>query len=80
MNNGFLQVPDVTSVTSLALFPLLGGTEPSLLLDGCSDGSLRFWKTVNGEWELQKTKTFHKASVESIDIHSSGKVAFSLAK
>lgn len=76
----FIIVPQAAAISCLDLFPLLGGDEPSLLVAGSTDGAVHILKRKNSVWKHEKRIAFHKAAVNDVDIHATGKMAFTVGR
>lgn len=76
----FIVVPQAAAVSCMAIFPLFGGDEASLLIGGCTDGAIHIWKKTNQAWKHEKRIAFHKAAVNDVDVHSTGKMAFTAGR
>lgn len=75
---GFLVNPGQGAVTAVQLFAPAGHTDPINLLSAAEDGSIHVWK-VGGGWHHMRSLRGHKAAVNDLSIHPSGKVALSVS-
>ena len=75
-----LTVPDAGGISYLAAFTQSTDGTASLLLSGCTDGSIHIWKRKGRSWQHHKRLPFHKAAVNAIDIHSTGRMAFTVGR
>lgn len=66
-------------VPCLELYAPPGAVQASHMFTGSSDGAICVWQ-AGGDWEHLKIMRGHKASVNSISVHPSGKLALSVAR
>ena len=76
----WLTVPDSGGVSCLALSPPEGTEEAEVMVHGCTDGSVHVWRKADGSWMHQKRTVFHKETVNAVDVHATGRAAFTVSR
>mmetsp|Transcript_32352 Transcript_32352/g.58780 ORF Transcript_32352/g.58780 Transcript_32352/m.58780 type:complete len:426 (-) Transcript_32352:90-1367(-) len=77
---GVLMNPGDGAIPCLDFFLPANRTYPTHLLSGSSDGGISIWHSGGGGWDHQKLLKGHRAAVNSISIHPTGKLALSTSK
>ncbi|GIL89377.1 hypothetical protein Vretifemale_17193 [Volvox reticuliferus] len=75
---GILLNPCDGAVPCLEFFTPESRSLPSHMLSGSADGAINIWRCK--DWEHLKVMRGHKASINSLAVHQSGRVALSVAR
>lgn len=71
--------PGDGAVPCIKFFSPSRGAAATHMFSGSADGSISIWQ-VGGGWEHLKTMRGHKALVNDLAVHHSGRLALSVAR
>lgn len=76
----FVVVPNAAGASCLAVNSMAASGDQKRMVVGTPNGTVHSWRMEKTRWQHDKEMSFHKTAVNDVDVHASGRMAFSVAR